>query len=296
MWEGMERVHRPDRHARDGCGTSSSTSVSIRHAGRHRDVCLTFGYNTAVFNIAAAAAAASPTSSTWTASSGRGRAGGSLARGSCTSTSGSRASSATTSSPTTRRSSATSRRVRPPARSRPSPTAPHAGRRRAGRAPSTSALEPGRYLTLIGRPIPENSILELVQGFSRPARGVGSPCSATSRRTRMPTIVRSWTRRATRSCSSGAIYEPRRVPALRFHSTRLPARPHGRRHEPVAGRGAGRREPGDRPRQRLQPLGRAATAAAYFTTTDDVDAPARRDPRRPRAAPSDAAPQPQPAR
>jgi glycosyltransferase involved in cell wall biosynthesis len=32
-------------------------------------------------------------------------------------------------------------------------------------------LQPGRYLTLVARPIPENSILELVRGFSRRARG-----------------------------------------------------------------------------------------------------------------------------
>lgn len=33
-------------------------------------------------------------------------------------------------------------------------------------------LEPGRYLTLIARPEPENSVLEAVQAFSRQARGV----------------------------------------------------------------------------------------------------------------------------
>lgn len=33
-------------------------------------------------------------------------------------------------------------------------------------------LDPGRYLTLICRPIPENSILELVEGFSRTSRPV----------------------------------------------------------------------------------------------------------------------------
>jgi hypothetical protein len=33
-------------------------------------------------------------------------------------------------------------------------------------------LEPGGYLTLICRPIPENSILELVEGFSRRPRGI----------------------------------------------------------------------------------------------------------------------------
>ncbi len=33
-------------------GTSTFDLISIRHATRHRDVCLTFGYNTAVFNTA----------------------------------------------------------------------------------------------------------------------------------------------------------------------------------------------------------------------------------------------------
>ena len=33
-------------------------------------------------------------------------------------------------------------------------------------------LEPGRYLTIVARPIPENSILEIVQGFSARPRGI----------------------------------------------------------------------------------------------------------------------------
>ena len=50
VWRGIERVHVPID--RDGwLGTSHFDLVSIRHAIRHRDVCLTFGYNTAVFNV-----------------------------------------------------------------------------------------------------------------------------------------------------------------------------------------------------------------------------------------------------
>ena len=42
----------PGRGARAGSAPHSSTCASIRHAVRHRDICLTFGYNTAVFNTA----------------------------------------------------------------------------------------------------------------------------------------------------------------------------------------------------------------------------------------------------
>ncbi|MGI9821980.1 DUF1972 domain-containing protein [Agromyces sp. Marseille-Q5079] len=50
VWNGIERVTIPV--ARDGwLGTSLFDLRSIRHATRFRDTCLTFGYNTAVFNI-----------------------------------------------------------------------------------------------------------------------------------------------------------------------------------------------------------------------------------------------------
>ena len=49
-WRGVERVIVPV--PRDGwLGTSSFDWRTIRHAIRHRDVCLTFGYNTAIFNV-----------------------------------------------------------------------------------------------------------------------------------------------------------------------------------------------------------------------------------------------------
>ncbi|MDE2402304.1 MAG: DUF1972 domain-containing protein [Burkholderiales bacterium] len=78
-------------------------------------------------------------------------------------------------------------------------------------------LEPGRYLTVIARPEPENSILEVVEGFSAKPRGVklavlghyeeGNPFH-----------------RAVREAASsevkflGAIYNKAIVQALRFHS------------------------------------------------------------------------------
>lgn len=50
IWNGLERVLVPT--VREGWhGTSEFDFRSVLHASRHRDLCLTFGYNTAVFNI-----------------------------------------------------------------------------------------------------------------------------------------------------------------------------------------------------------------------------------------------------
>ena len=50
VWHGVERVIVPVE--RDGwLGTATFDWITIRHASRHRDVCLTLGYNTANFNI-----------------------------------------------------------------------------------------------------------------------------------------------------------------------------------------------------------------------------------------------------
>ena len=50
-WRGIERVHIPV-HLDGWLGTSLFDFRSIRHACAYRDVCLTFGYNTGIFNIA----------------------------------------------------------------------------------------------------------------------------------------------------------------------------------------------------------------------------------------------------
>jgi glycosyltransferase involved in cell wall biosynthesis len=78
-------------------------------------------------------------------------------------------------------------------------------------------LEPGRYLTLVARPEPENSILEVVQGFSRAPRGVTL------------TVLGNYSadnayHRAVKEAASpevkfvGAIYDKPTVQSLRFHS------------------------------------------------------------------------------
>jgi glycosyltransferase involved in cell wall biosynthesis len=79
-------------------------------------------------------------------------------------------------------------------------------------------LEPGRYMTLICRPIPENSILELVRGFSRKPRGyklalLGDYTPDSD----------SYHRQVLDAASDeviflGPIYDRDQVGALRFHS------------------------------------------------------------------------------
>lgn len=78
-------------------------------------------------------------------------------------------------------------------------------------------LEPGRYFNLIARPIPENNILEIVQGFSAQKRGCKLALLGSFRDD-------DPYHRAVRAAASdevafvGSIYEPERVKAIRFHS------------------------------------------------------------------------------
>lgn len=78
-------------------------------------------------------------------------------------------------------------------------------------------LEPGRYLSLIARPEPENSVLEVVQAFSRRPRGLklavlgayhdSHPYHRAVRAAAGPEV-----------CFLGAIYDKPVVQALRLHS------------------------------------------------------------------------------
>ena len=78
-------------------------------------------------------------------------------------------------------------------------------------------LQPGRYLTVIARPEPENSILEVVRGFSRRPRGVSLAVLGHYR-------AEDPFHRAVRMAASdevlflGAIYDREVVSALRVHS------------------------------------------------------------------------------
>jgi len=77
-------------------------------------------------------------------------------------------------------------------------------------------LEPGRFMTVIARAEPENSILEVVEGFSAMPRGITlavlgdyDPANAYHRRVRV--------RAGAEVAFLGAIYDREVVQALRFH-------------------------------------------------------------------------------
>ena len=108
---------------------------------------------------------------------------------------------------------------------------------------------------------------------------VVGPYDATTTRT----TRRSARRRPTRSSSPGRSTTPSGCRRCGSTAALLPARPHGRRHEPVAGRGDGRRQRRDRPRQRLQPLGGRRRRTYFIGRRRPRADVARRPARRPDA-------------
>ena len=225
--------------------------------------------------------AASRTSSTWTASSGRGARWGSREAGH---PAGQRAASpawsATCSSPTTRRSRSTCRAHS----ARGEITTITYGAHAVDDAPDRArrahwASTPGGYLTLICRPIPRTPILEIVAGLSARRRGMPTRRARRLRPDDDPYHARWSTPRATRSSSPAR--STTRASSRRCASTRPPtSRSHRRRHESLAGRGAGRGQSGHRPRQRVQPVGRR-DGGAVLHDADDVDRAFSRSARRP---------------
>lgn len=78
-------------------------------------------------------------------------------------------------------------------------------------------LTPGRYLTLIARPEPENSVLELVTGFSRSRRGVRLAVLGRYEPERNPYHAQVMASASNEVSFLGPIYDPAVVQALRFH-------------------------------------------------------------------------------
>ncbi|WP_395245672.1 DUF1972 domain-containing protein [Agromyces sp. MMS24-K17] len=214
VWNGIDRVTIPV--ARDGwLGTSLFDLRSIRHATRSRDTCLTFGYNTAVFNIAQRLAGIPNVINMDGIEWSRARWGFTrqailyvneriacwvgdeliadhpvieeyLAR---------KARRSKLHTITYGANAVTS-----------APTEPVAA----------LGLEPGGYVTLVCRPIPENSILELVTAFSRRRRGIRL------------VVLGTYTdddpyHRSVRQAASdevlfpGSVYDPGALAAIRFH-------------------------------------------------------------------------------
>lgn len=79
-------------------------------------------------------------------------------------------------------------------------------------------LEPGRYLSLIARPIPENSILEMVQGFSSKPRDVKLVVLGKFEPDSDPYHQQVMAAASDEVAFLGAIYDKKVVQALRFHS------------------------------------------------------------------------------
>ncbi len=215
VWHGIERVHVPV--ALSGWkGTSMFDWLSIRHACRHRDLCLTFGYNTAVFNLMQRLRGIPNVINMDGIEWSRARWGFMKQailyvneRIGCVV-----GNHLIADHPEIE----TYLRTRAPARKISTLT--------YGADPVTDApvapvhalgLQPGGYLTLVARPIPENSILEIVRGFSSRPRGVQlvllgdydaatDPYHAAVRAAASDEVV-----------FAGAIYDKSVVQALRFH-------------------------------------------------------------------------------
>ncbi|MEY4562522.1 MAG: hypothetical protein RLZZ618_1799 [Pseudomonadota bacterium] len=215
VWRGVERVHIPV--PQDGPkGTIVFDWRATAHAAQHRDLCLTLGYNTAVFcallrlkgvpnlinmdGIEWSRAKWGPVAKTWFWLNDW--AGCWLGN------------HLVADHPEIKRH--LSSRVKPAHITTiaygadPLHDAPVDAVRAQG-------LEPGRYLTLVARPEPENSILEVVQGFSRKPRGVQlavlgnySPTNAYHQSVRQAA--------SNEVKFLGAIYDKPVVQALRFHS------------------------------------------------------------------------------
>lgn len=217
LWNGIERVNVPVQ--RDGwLGTSEFDLKSIRHASRFRDVCLTFGYNTAIFNLlqrvkripnvinmdgvewSRARWGKIKQSILWTNERIACWVGNDLVAD----------------HPVIEEYLATRARrsklttITYGAHAVDSvPTAPVTAR----------GLVPAGYMTLICRPIPENSILELVQGFSAERRGhalavLGNYTPESDEYHRAVTEAAS-----DEVVFLGGIYDPTELAAIRYHSS-----------------------------------------------------------------------------
>jgi glycosyltransferase involved in cell wall biosynthesis len=216
-WNGLERVTIPV--ARDGwLATSEFDLRSIQHASRFRDVCLTFGYNTAVFNIIQRLKGIPNVINMDGIEWSRARWGKPRQailwvneRIACWVGNDLIADHPEIEiylATRARRSKITTVTYGAHAISE-APTEPVTAR----------GLTPGQYLTLICRPIPENSIMELVTGFSSQRRGHTLAILGDYR-----PDSDDYHRAVVEAASDevvflGSIYDPAEVAALRFHSS-----------------------------------------------------------------------------
>lgn len=214
-WHGIERVTIPV--SLEGWkGTSRFDLLSIRHACRFSDLCLTFGYNTAVFNVLQRFKGIPNVINMDGIEWSRARWGlakqtilyineriGCVVGNHLIADHPEIEKYLLTRAPQRKITTLTYG-------ADPVDSAPEQPVRALG-------LVPGNYLTLIARPIPENSILEIVQGFSARPRGrqlvvLGNYEPATD-----PYHAAVRTAASHEVVFPGAVYDKTTVQALRFH-------------------------------------------------------------------------------
>lgn len=215
-WQGLERVKIPV-DIEGWRGTSKFDLLSIRHAARYRDdVCLTFGYNTAVFNVIQRLRGIPNVINMDGIEWSRARWG--LPRQAILYVNeriacwvGNDLIADHPEIETYLHTRARASKVTTVTYGADSVVDPSS-------EPVTElGLEPGAYVTLICRPIPENSIVELVGGFSRRERGVQLVVLGTYEPDQDPYHRRVMDIASDEVIFPGAIFEPDRVASLRYH-------------------------------------------------------------------------------
>jgi len=216
VWNGIDRVNISVPNL-GWLGTAKFDWLSILHAVRHRDVCLTFGYNTGIFNalqrIRRVPNVINMDGIEWS----RKRWG--FTRQAILYINERFAALFGNQLIADHPELNTYLRTRAPARKITTITY---GAHRVD-AISTEAVEalgltPSGYLSLIARPIPENSILELVQGFSAKLRGVKLAILGDYDGNIDPYHRAVLDAASPEVAFLGAIYDPDTVQALRYHS------------------------------------------------------------------------------
>jgi len=215
-WYGLERVRIPI-DVTGWRGTSKFDLVSIQHACRYRDICLTFGYNTGVFNILQRLRGIPNIVNMDGIEWSRARW-GPIRQAILYVNERISAKVGThliADHPEIRKYLLT----RAPARKISTITY---GADLVDSAPKEPVIKrnltPGGYMTLICRPIPENSILELVRGFSLEPRGVTLAVLGTYTPETDPYHAAVMQSASDEVLFLGPIYEPQQVDALRYHS------------------------------------------------------------------------------
>lgn len=216
VWNGIERVNISVPNV-GWLGTAKFDWLSIRHAVKRRDVCLTLGYNTGVFNVLQrihrVPNVINMDGIEWSRKRwGFFRQAILYVNERFAAWFGNELIADHPELHTYLRSRAPERKI----------TTITYGAHRLDNAPSTPVedlgLEPKRYLTLIARPIPENSVRELVEGFSAKKRGFQLAVLGD-----YDGDADAYHREVLDAASDevvflGAIYDPATVQALRYHS------------------------------------------------------------------------------